>query len=231
MGNDGNAVVTTGYPSTSTLLWLYYACNPNNDPTVSPCLPAFTQPASTPTLDNSTAVASADGSLIALIQKDPALTSPPGVFQYLAASDTFSATSVVLNQDSVNPVAPAIGVNTPPNSTTSNTHIVLSGKDVNSITVTNVYDASYNLLGTLPGTTLAVVVKPDATRAYTFDSTGQVRSFNLTAAPAGGPFPEVGSGTTLAGNPGTGVRMAISPDGGTLFLAGSSHIVVLPSPL
>jgi hypothetical protein len=227
MGNDGNAVVTTGYPpSTSTALYVYTACNAISINTT--CIPAFSQPASTPTLDNTAAVGSSDGSQIAIMQGDSTLTSPPAAYLYAAVSDTFSATGAALNQNSV---APAISVYTPANSTTSTTRIVLSGTDVNSATVTNVYDANYNLLGTLPNTTLAVVVKPDATRAYTFDSTAsQVLSFDLTASPAGGAFPQVGSGTTLAGNPGTGVRMAISPDGGTLFLAGSSRIVVQPAP-
>ncbi len=235
VGNDGNAVVTTGFAgSTSTALYVYAACNAINILNTT-CTPAFpsSQPATIPTLDNSTAVGSSDGSLIAIMQGDPTLTSPPAAYQYVAASDTFSATSVALNQ---NLVAPAVSVYTPANSTTgtaytSTTHIVLSGTDVNNASVVNVYDASYNLLGTLPSTTLAVVVKPDATRAYTFDSiASQVLSFDLTASPAGGAFPQVGSGTTLSGNPGTGVRMAISPDGGTLFLAGSNRIVVQPSP-
>jgi hypothetical protein len=225
VGNDGNAVVTTGYAgSTSTALYVYAACNP----IYTTCNPAFSQPPTTPTLDNSTAVASLDGSLIAIMQGDPALTSTPGVYQYIAALDTFSATSVALKQNSI---APALSVYMPPNSTSSTTRIVLSGTNASNASVTNVYDASYTLLGTLPSSTLAVVVKPDASRAYTFDSTAsQILSFDLTASPAGGAFPQVGSGTTPAGNPGTGLKMAISPDGGTLFLAGSTQIVVQPSP-
>jgi hypothetical protein len=165
------------------------------------------------------------------MQGDSTLTSPPAAYQYVAASDTFSGTSVALNQYSVNPVAPAIAVYTQANSTTSTTRIVLSGTDVNNAAVINVYDGSYNLLGTLPTTTLAVVVKPDATRAYTFDSaSSQVLSFDLTPiTPASVPLTQIGAVTPL-GNPGTGVRMAISADGATLFLAGSSRIVVQPAP-
>ncbi len=233
MGNDGNAVVTTGYAgSTSTALYVYAACNAINiiDTT---CTPAFSQPATTPALDNSTAVGSSDGSLISIMQGDSTLTSPPAFYQYVAASDTFSAIGIGLNQNSI---APALGVYTPPSTTSSTTatlsttRIVLSGKDASNNAVTNVYDASYNLLGTLPSTstTLAVVVKPDASRAYMFDSTAsQVLSFDLTASPAGGAFPQVGS--VALGNPGTGVKMTISPDGGTLFLAGSTQIVTQPT--
>jgi len=240
MGNDGNAVVTTGYAgSTSTALYVYTACNAINiiDTT---CIPAFSQPATTPALDNSTAVGSSDGSLIAIMQGDSTLTSPPGFYQYVAASDTFSAIGIGLNQNSI---APALGVYTPPSTTSSTTatpsttRIVLSGKDASNNTVTNVYDASYTLLGTLPSTTLAVAVKQDVTAthayAFTFDSAdSKVHSFDVTTSQAGAAFQEaVPGGTALLGNPGAGVRMVISPDGGTLFLAGSTQIVVLPSPL
>jgi len=202
VANDDTAVVTTGFNgSGNSPLYLYSTRDP-----------AFTQPASAPNLNNSTPRASANGSLIAIIQGDPTLTTDPSVYQFSASTNLFSAIGVALNQ---NLVAPALD--------RTATRIVLNG--------TNVYDESYTLLGTLPDTTLAVVVKPDATRAYTFDSVAsQVLSFDLTATPGGAAFPQVGTGTTLAGDPGSGVQMAISPDGGTLFLAGSNQIVVQPSP-
>jgi hypothetical protein len=146
------------------------------------------------------------------VQGDPALTSAPAVFRYTASTQTFSSAGVALNQ---NDVAPALD--------RAATRVVLNG--------TNVYDSGYQLLGTLPATTLAVVVRPDATRAYTLDSAAsQILSFDLTASPAGAAFPQVGSATAPAGDPGSGVKMAISADGGTLFLAGSNQIVVQPSP-
>ncbi len=230
MGNDGNAVVTTGLPpSTSTGLYIYNACN-SYSITNSLCTPGFPnpQPANIPALDNSTAVASEDGSLISILQGDSTQTSPPYVYQYAAASDTFSAVNVLLNQNSI---APAVSVYTPANSTTSTTRLVLSGTDVNNNSVINVYDGSYNLFGTLPGTTLAVVLYQTATNvyAYTYDSTSsQVLRYDLTTSLVGGAYSPVASAT--AANPGAGVRMTISPDGGTLFLAGSSQIVVQPAP-
>ncbi len=232
MGNDNNAVITTGYPGgTSTGLYLYNACNAVSLGNAT-CSPVFYQPATTPTLDNSTPVASSDGSLIAIMQGDSSLTSRPPVYQYVPASYTFSATSVALNQYSANPVAPALSVYTPPNSTTSTTRIVLSGTDVNNAAVINVYDGSYNLLGTLPSTTRAVVLYQDATPhifAYTYDSAlSQVLRYDLSVSQGGGVYSSGASAP--AANPGANVRMAISPDGGTLFLAGSSQIVVQPAP-
>ena len=119
-----------------------------------------------------------------------------------------------------------------PASTTSTTRIVLSGTDANNAAVINVYDGSYNLLGTLPNTTRAVALYQDATPhvfAYTYDSaSSQALRYDLTASQSGGAYSSIASAP--AANPGASVRMAISPDGGTLFIAGSSQIVVQPAP-
>ena len=199
--NTDTAIVTTGFSgSTASLLYLYGIRST-----------AFTQPATAISLDNATPGGSADGSLVAIAQGDPSLTTAPSTYQYLSATNAFSAT-VAINQNSI---APALDRNA--------IRIVLNGIDV--------YDASYTLLGTLPSTTLAVVVKPDATRAYTFDSAAAaVLSFDLTTTASGAALPQVGAATALAGDPGSGVQMAISPDGGTLFLAGANQIVVQPAP-
>ena len=205
VANDGNAIVTTttgNGSSASTPLYLFAARNP-----------AFTQNSTTPSLDNATPGASADGSVVALQQGDPSLTSAPSVYQYTASSEAFASTAAAINQGTI---APALDQ--------SATRIVLNGTDV--------YDSSFTLLGTLlpTSTTLAVVVSPNADCAYTFDSSGQILAFNLITSMSGGPFPQVGA--TSVSNPGTSgaVKMAISPDGGTLFLAGSSQIVVAPAP-
>lgn len=202
VANDNTAVVTTGISaSTATPVYLYPAP-----------APAFNEPGTTLSLDNAVPRASADGSTMAIVQGDPALASAPALYRYTASTQTISSAGVALNQ---NDVAPALD--------RAATRIVLNG--------TNVYDSGYRLLGTLPATTLAVVVRPDATRAYTFDAAAsQILSFDLTANPAGAAFPQVGSASAPAGDPGNGVKMAISPDGGTLFLAGSNQIVVQPSP-
>ncbi len=202
VANDGNAIVTTGNGSSaSTPLYLFAVRDP-----------AFTQNSTTPSLDNATPGASADGSVVALQQGDPSLASSPPVYQYTASSETFASTAAAINQGTI---APALDQ--------SATRIVLSGIDV--------YDSSFTLLGKLPSKTLAVVVSPNADCAYTFDSSGQILAFNLITGMSGGPFPQAGA-TTPVSSPGTGgaVKMAISPDGGWLFLAGSSQIVVAPAP-
>jgi hypothetical protein len=96
---------------------------------------------------------------------------------------------------------------------------------------TLVHDSTLNQLGKLPSTTLAVALKGDGTRAYTLDSSGKVRTFDLTGPLDGsGVYPEVGSGTTIAGTPGANTKMTISPDEGTLFMAGEDGLVIQPIP-
>ncbi len=112
----------------------------------------------------------------------------------------------------------------------------------------DVLDWSLTSLGLLPASTSTAVLSPDGTRAYTFErrpltgaaTSGIVRTFDLTApTDQNGFFPEMGTAVTLAAYPGdpaygsadaTLVHMTISPDGGTLFLAGSHAVVVQPVP-
>ncbi len=201
--NDGAALVTTGYNSSlGTSLYFY---NPSN--TVFSVLTATS-------LDNAIPGISADGSLSVFQGGNSGLTYPTTVYQYTADTSLFSSFGILLNKNSVTPVLDRTA-----------TRVVLNG--------TNVYDNLHNLLGTLPNTALAVVLNSDPvdSRAYTFDSAdSKLHSFDLSNSVFGGAYPEVGLGTVLAGNPGTGIKMAISPDGGTVFLAGSDMIVVQPSP-
>jgi hypothetical protein len=95
-----------------------------------------------------------------------------------------------------------------------------------------VYDGELQLLGALPSTSAAAVIAPDGARAYTYDSSGTLRAFDLTKAADNGLFPEIGSGTALVAAPDTGalVSMAITPGGGTVILAGAQRVIVQPVP-
>ena len=96
---------------------------------------------------------------------------------------------------------------------------------------TRVYDATEAFLGTLPNTTAAVVLKPDGTRAYAYDtSAGGILVYDVSVDRDEAAYAPLGPVVPLAGDPGTGPEMIISPDGGTLVLAGSSRIVVQPTP-
>ena len=98
-----------------------------------------------------------------------------------------------------------------------------------------VYDGGYNYLGNLPASTDSVIVSPDGTRAYTYDDPRVMRTFDLQSAAVAGSMREIGTGITLAADPGLDffdavVRMAITPDGATVFLAGELTVVVQPVP-
>jgi len=94
-----------------------------------------------------------------------------------------------------------------------------------------VYDSSSALLGTLPDTTAAVVLRPDGKRAYTYDTDANgVLAYDISETNEGEAFTPLGDAVPLVAAPGDGVRMAISADGNTLFIAGTTQLVVQPTP-
>jgi sugar lactone lactonase YvrE len=75
-----------------------------------------------------------------------------------------------------------------------------------------------------------VVISPDGTTAYTYiKSTGMVHKYDLTSV-SGGAFAEMGTGTSVPDAPGDGISMAISPDGGNLFIAGTALVIIMAAP-
>ena len=162
-------------------------------------------------LNNATPAIAANGSRAVLVQGDPKLTSDPAVSTYVAATSAFGNATVSLKQ---NAVAPAMD--------RTATRIALNG--------VKVYSGDFDQIGTLPATTLAVVFRPDGKRAYTYDSAaGAILTFDTSTDRNDTALPRLGPAVALAGHPGTGVKMIISLDGSTLFLAGNAQIVVQPT--
>jgi hypothetical protein len=101
---------------------------------------------------------------------------------------------------------------------------------------TELYDRlTFTLRGRLPVSSRASVLNAAGTVAYTYGADGKLHKYDVSAFIAGGTYTESGTGVTLAGNPSAvpgevGVKMLLSPDGGTLFLAGTQQIVVVPAP-
>ena len=90
------------------------------------------------------------------------------------------------------------------------------------------YAGNLASIGTLPAGTLAATLSPDGTRVYSYDSSGNVRSFDITGA-------TVVALNSRAANGGAGDIakrhvMTITPDGQTLFIAGSAAVLVEPIP-
>lgn len=189
---------------------------------------------------NAFAGASGDGSSV-LIAQAGGLSSPQPLLKYDATLGTVAPTN--LNYETTaNVYGPQTLAGFAPAMDTKGSHIVLIGHvQLASVFATQVYDSNLQLLGTLPQATIAAAVSPDGTRAYALDDSGNLAAFDLTTSPAGqGAYPQVGASVMLgtfgettdyAGElPYARVKMAISPDGGTLFLAGSGAIGVQPAP-
>jgi len=221
VANDGFAFITTGVNGSGlTEPYLYSTSNPGFTSMAAGDASLF--------IAFGTPGVSDDGSLVAVTPGD----NPP-VFKYVASTGVLSSTGVPLRQiqQNISQVIPALN--------RSGSRIVLNGNpNLNGGDQTGLFDGSFGSLGgitnqtSFPTTQQALAIKPDGTRAYTFDSgIGKVHTFDLTQPlNSGGLFPEVGTGTPAAPGNGPPVRLRISPDGGTLFLAAETAIVILPAP-
>jgi hypothetical protein len=95
-----------------------------------------------------------------------------------------------------------------------------------------IYDADFNLLGTLPTSSRAVALSPVAPRAYAWDVNGTVRRFDLAAPTVNGEFPELVP--AIVPLPGAGQpdiqlsRLIVTPDEGAVVIAGRRNAQILP---
>ena len=152
----------------------------------------------------------------------------PNRFSNLSSDDVFSLNTAT---GATTPTGIHLLTGAPPAMDRTGARIVLNR--------TRVYDGAYNYLGNLPATTDAVTLSPDGARAYAFDRSGLLLTYNIAGAAVSGTFPQVGTGITLAADPGRAtttlysdavVEMSITPDGKTVFIAGSKAIVIQPVP-
>jgi hypothetical protein len=92
-----------------------------------------------------------------------------------------------------------------------------------------VYDKNFNLIGTLPGTTRMGALSPTMLRAYTYDASGTIRTFDISSAVAGS-FAEVAAPIPVTSDPGSvyGNNMIVTLDGKAIFLAGSARLLLIP---
>jgi len=201
VGFDNRALITTSLTTSGTTAPYLY------DPPSG-----IVQALSSYALNNATPAMTANGASAIVIQGDPTLTSDVAVFSYTTATNQLTTIGQPLRQNTAPPVV----------SRNSN-RIVLNA--------TRVFDVNLSPLGTLASTTNAVVLKPDGTRAYAYDATaGGILIYDISVDREEAAYVALGAATPLGADPGSNVRIAITPDGGTLFVAGSSRIVVLPTP-
>lgn len=77
----------------------------------------------------------------------------------------------------------------------------------------------------------AAVMSPDGTRVYRYDAaTGTIHTLDVSTLDADGTFVEIGSPVQIPDSPGTDPTMVITPDGGNLILAGTTHLIIIPTP-
>ena len=209
IANDGNAVLSTIFPrslrSTSSL-WLYSV----RDPKVT----------LGGSLVQGTPGSSADGSLVILSQASPDPT-PSYDGQYDSGRGLFSFIPSPI------PGMPLTWPSTPirPKLDRKATRLVLNGY----IVIKNSDYSHQSFLPTVaPGNSAAVALSPDGTRAYQYVSGTLLRTFDVSSPDQG--VSEIGAGTVLPSDPGANPVMTVSPDGGTLFIAGANAVVVVPAP-
>jgi hypothetical protein len=204
MANDGNAVLSTGFGrGGASYIWRYLVRDPQIT-LISSISLVFGTPG-----------ASADGSRVVFTEGDPQFPNL-NIAQYNSADSSLSFVNFSVAQNGIRPKLDRKA-----------TRIILNGYLV--------LDSNYSVVGRLPevasGTTAAAAVSPDGTRAYQYVSGTLVHAYDLTGALVGGQFfPEIATGTTLPNDPGANPVMTVSPDGGTLFIAGANAIVVVPAP-
>ncbi len=201
IANDGNAIVTTGiFGSGFTESFKYSIANGT-----------FTQ---SEYFSIGRVRGSADGSRLVVTQNGVSPSQP--VFVYNASSGTLSPSSLSLTG-----TVPALDRRA--------TRLLPDGFSI--------YDGNFQLLGTIDGVSPAPTLSPDGLRAYVGDRLSAdhttfvplvLRAYDLTA-PVAGKFLQIGTGTSLPSDTGAAI-ITVSPDGGSVFIAGSDSIVVVPKP-
>jgi hypothetical protein len=200
VANNNRAIITTGIAQSASTTLYVY------DVATAQMLQ------SNVLLNNSVPGASFDGARLVFSQGDPSLTAEPAVTGYVPTTDAFAATGITLNQ---NGLAPVLDRNA--------SRMILNG--------TRVYDSALAFFGALSDAPEAVVLRQNGERAYTYDvSAGGVLTFDLTANPDSDVYNPLAAAVPLIGDPGASVKMTISPDGRTLFIAGTTQLVVQPAP-
>jgi hypothetical protein len=200
MTNDGKMLVTTGLNGSGSTAVTAYDVRSAS----------FLAVSSYPTnyLYFGTPGASSDGSRVVFVQGS--LSPAPSVMQYDASTGSLTTTGINRNQSGT------------PSLDRTGSRIVINGSLV--------FDRNFVQIGSIPCSAMQTALSPDGSRAYCYSAGGLLRRYDLSVSPVAGVFPEIGSGITLAGNPGASPKLALSPDGGTMFIAGQSGIVIQPLP-
>jgi hypothetical protein len=239
VANDGYAIVTTGGANPTNVL--LYSTTAHAFATINAAAGnSFGGVASQLLFAN--ASASLNGSLIVLSQ-DPRTTAalPVGYTKPFLYLYTTSGQRPVLFGNANSPFTDKdrsqSGRSAKPAVYHTNGGVVSGTRIVIHGPTPTVLDAGYLASGSLPVSTRASVFNVDGTRVYTFDApagteNGELRSYDVTVRlnPTTQTFPQIGTGVALSPGSGTGViAMALTPDGGNVFIVGTAGVFVQPS--
>jgi hypothetical protein len=209
VANDGIAIIPTASPYSELPILGYSA--------VLGTLVELGQP-TIGTLDSAAVVgSSADGGTVLAFGSSQTVPHPMAL-RYDTASGQLTETAVALGSNYVN-------------IDRHGDRMVLNQTDPSTnIASTSIYDNSITLLGSLPLTTVTACVSPDGQRAYAYDTDGTVRTYDLAAAPVAGTYAEILPAKILTGSPtaALNVKLVVSPDGGTLFVATGTGLYIVP---
>lgn len=207
VANNGLAiVVSASYPSDMRSAYTFLSrrpYNPANAPAFPP-LPPLQYGGTSNLFFDAVTGASLDGSRV-LIASSAAAPSGTHMYEYNSSAGALVDTGQVLSASSIQ-------------LDRSGRRILLNHQDV--------YDGDFRVIGHLPADTLAATLSPDGSRVYTYNSSGQVRSFDASGASLA-PISNWAPASS-AGDSQLPVLMTISADSGTLFIAGSEAILVEP---
>jgi hypothetical protein len=166
----------------------------------------------------STIAASADGSRV--FGAEGFSSTPSPLLAYTSTKQIFARTTVNEMQLPGQPVAV---------DSSANRLVVQSGTTQGL----QVFDSSYSAIGSIAVPARLVVVNPQGTRAYLFTDDHMLFTYDISAPVTGG-FSQAGASIPVT-LPSTtdqapAVLSAISPDGGTIFVAAYGGLAVVPSP-
>ncbi|HZQ36026.1 MAG TPA: IPT/TIG domain-containing protein, partial [Dehalococcoidia bacterium] len=206
--NDGRAVISAFSPNKGISLARF------------DMLSQYLSAASTlPDLTNRTVVASADGGTLVLPTFEPlapAFAKP--VFVYDASSGTLAQANISTTRTEHASVS------------RDGSRVILVSAELTPNQTTTVYDYAsgvFSSRGTLPAGLSGFVISPDGSTAYAYfpGVTNTIRKFDLNAPglPQTASVPVASPGSLFN-------AMTISPDGGTLFVAGDAQVLIVPAP-
>jgi IPT/TIG domain len=211
--NDGSAIGNGGSATPGTTVFRYDMLSGR-----------FTSMSTRQDMGNRQIASSGNGRFVVLATGDPLgarVTQP--VFTFDSQTTLLSQTPVLISS------VHAMSVSR------TGSRILMTGSLIDGLATDyspRVFDGSLVPQGILPEASSALVLSPNGEFAYVYYGASQsIRKFDLNS-PISGGFSELGSGTavTFPGTAAINMAMAISPDGGTLFLAGDERLLILPTP-